>query len=197
MIVLSPRGGAARKLHAAVPLAENFPHDQGGKLNEEIFEGATINTRRCCALRIISDTLNWAKSVGGLKALIGRADANAGAVADWVARTPWIEFLASESGDPLQHFGLPQGGRPRRCEAPADAQPKFVKGIAAALERRASPTTSTPTRRTVGPAHLVWRDRRARRRRGAHGLARLAYAEAQGRAAEGGLTLSYPPGGEG
>jgi phosphoserine aminotransferase len=42
------------------------------------------------------DTLNWAKSVGGLKGLIGRADANEKVIADWVARTPWVEFLAKD-----------------------------------------------------------------------------------------------------
>jgi phosphoserine aminotransferase len=42
------------------------------------------------------DTLAWGRSIGGLPALIARADANAKAVADWVAKTPWIDFLATD-----------------------------------------------------------------------------------------------------
>src|SRR5438045_9123337 len=42
------------------------------------------------------DALNWAKSVGGLKALIARADANTKVLADWKAKTSWIDFLAKD-----------------------------------------------------------------------------------------------------
>src|SRR5881394_3069354 len=96
MIVLSPRAVARLESYTPPwPLPKIFRMTKGGKLNEEIFEGATINTPSMLCVEDYLDTLNWAKSVGGLKALIGRADANAGAIADWVARTPWIEFLAS------------------------------------------------------------------------------------------------------
>ena len=55
------------------------------------------------------DALNWAKSIGGLKALIARADANTKVLADWKAKTPWVDFLAKDAGDPLQHLGVPEG----------------------------------------------------------------------------------------
>src|SRR6266403_2273906 len=97
MLVLSPRAVARLESYTpAWPLPKIFRMTKGGKLNESIFEGETINTPSMLCVEDYLDTLNWAKSVGGLKALIGRADANAGAVADWVARTPWIEFLASD-----------------------------------------------------------------------------------------------------
>jgi len=97
MLVLSPR--AVERLETykpAWPLPKIFRMTKGGKLNEGIFEGETINTPSMLCVEDYLDALNWAKSVGGLKALIGRADANARVLADWKAKTPWIDFLASD-----------------------------------------------------------------------------------------------------
>src|SRR5258707_740793 len=97
MIVLSPRAVARLESYTPPwPLPKIFRMTKGGKLNEEIFEGATINTPSMLCVEDYLDTLNWAKSVGGLNALIGRADANAKALADWVPHTLWIEHLASD-----------------------------------------------------------------------------------------------------
>jgi len=112
-----------------------FRMTKGGKISEDIFEGATINTPSMLCVEDYLDTLNWAKSVGGLKALIGRADANAGAVADWVARTPWIEFLANDPAIRSNTSVCLKVVDPAVLKLPADAQAKFVKGIAAALEK--------------------------------------------------------------
>ena len=136
MIVLSPR--AVTRLESYTPpwpLPKIFRMTKGGKLNEEIFEGATINTPSMLCVEDYLDTLNWAKSVGGLKALIGRADANAGAIAEWVARTPWIEFLAAEPAIRSNTSVCLKVVDPAVAKLPADAQAKFVKGIAAALEK--------------------------------------------------------------
>src|SRR5260370_40384120 len=103
---------------------------KGGKLNEEIFEGATINTPSMLCVEDYLDTLNWAKSIGGLQALIGRADANAGAVADWVAHTPWIEFLASDQAIRSNTSVCLKVVDPAALKLPADAQAKVVNGIA-------------------------------------------------------------------
>ena len=136
MIVLSPR--AVERLGTYTPpwpLPKVFRMTKGGKLNEEIFEGATINTPSMLCVEDYLDTLNWAKSVGGLKALIGRADANAGAIAEWVARTPWIEFLANDPSIRSNTSVCLKVVDPAVLKLPAEAQAKFVKGIAAALEK--------------------------------------------------------------
>jgi phosphoserine aminotransferase len=67
---------------------------KGGKLNEGIFAGETINTPSMLAVEDYLDALNWAQSVGGLKGMIGRADANLKALEDWVAKSHWCGFLA-------------------------------------------------------------------------------------------------------
>jgi phosphoserine aminotransferase len=69
---------------------------KGGKLNQGIFEGETINTPSMLCVEDYLDALNWAKSIGGLKALMARADANLKVLADWKAKTPWIDFLAAD-----------------------------------------------------------------------------------------------------
>src|ERR1700704_6245488 len=95
MLILSPRAVARLETYQpAWPLPKVFRITKGGKLNEGIFEGETINTPSMLCVEDYLDTLNWAKSIGGLKALIARADANAKVIADWVKSAPWIEFLA-------------------------------------------------------------------------------------------------------
>jgi len=136
MIVLSPR--AVERLGTYTPpwpLPKVFRMTKGGKLNEEIFEGATINTPSMLCVEDYLDTLNWGKSIGGLNALIARADANAAAIAGWVARTPWIEFLASDPAIRSNTSVCLKVVDPAVLKLPADAQAKFVKGIAAALEK--------------------------------------------------------------
>jgi phosphoserine aminotransferase len=95
MLVLSPR--AVERLETykpAWPLPKIFRMTKGGKLNEGIFEGETINTPSMLCVEDYLDALNWAKSVGGLKSLMARADANLKVLVDWQARSPWIDFLA-------------------------------------------------------------------------------------------------------
>jgi phosphoserine aminotransferase len=136
MIVLSPR--AVARLESFTPprpLPKIFRMTKGGKLNEEIFEGATINTPSMLCVEDYLDTLNWGKSIGGLDALIARADANAKAIAEWVAHTPWIEHLAADPAIRSNTSVCLKVVDPAVLKLSADAQAEFVKGIAAALEK--------------------------------------------------------------
>src|SRR3954454_16531599 len=98
MLILSPR--AAERLTPytpAWPLPKIFRMTSGGKLTEELFQGETINTPSMLCVEDYIDALQWAKSVGGLDALIARADANTKAIADYVTANDWIDFLAKDS----------------------------------------------------------------------------------------------------
>ncbi|MEX3316267.1 phosphoserine transaminase [Sulfitobacter sp. PS-8MA] len=97
MLILSPR--AVERLEnytPAWPLPKIFRLTKGGKLNEGIFKGETINTPSMLCVEDYLLALDWAKSVGGLKGLIARADANTKAVADFVEAHDWIDFLATD-----------------------------------------------------------------------------------------------------
>lgn len=98
MLVLSPR--AVERLQSYTPpwpLPKIFRMTSGGKLIEGIFRGETINTPSMLCVEDAIDGLKWAEEIGGLKALIARSEGNLKAIADWVARTDWVDFLA---GDP-------------------------------------------------------------------------------------------------
>jgi phosphoserine aminotransferase len=136
MLILSPR--AVERLETYTPpwpLPKIFRLTKGGKLNAGIFEGETINTPSMLCVEDYLDALKWAKSIGGLKALIGRADANAGVIADWVASTPWIEFLAREPAIRSNTSVCLKVVDPSVARLSAEAQAAFVKGLAAALEK--------------------------------------------------------------
>ena len=136
MLILSPR--AVERLETFTPprpLPKIFRLTKGGKLNQAIFEGETINTPSMLCLEDYLDTLAWAKSIGGLTALIARADANAKVMADWVASTPWIEFLARDPALRSNTSVCLKVVDPSVGKLPAEAQAAFVKRIAAALEK--------------------------------------------------------------
>ena len=97
MLVLSSRAIARLESHTpAWPLPKIFRMTTKGKFNENIFEGETINTPSLLAVEDAIDGLKWAEAVGGRAALVARAKANLGAIAAWVERTPWIDFLAQD-----------------------------------------------------------------------------------------------------
>src|SRR6185295_11512179 len=97
MLILSPRAVARLESYTPPwPLPKIFRVTKGGKLMEAVFQGETINTPSMLCVEDYLDALQWARSIGGLPALQARADANAGVIADWVARTPWIDFLARD-----------------------------------------------------------------------------------------------------
>ena len=97
MLVLSPR--AVDRLEsepAPRPLPKIFRLTKGGKLIEGVFRGETINTPSMLCVEDWLFALDWAERVGGLEALIARADANAAALDRWVREAPWIEHLAND-----------------------------------------------------------------------------------------------------
>jgi phosphoserine aminotransferase len=99
VLILSPR--AVERIESydpPWPMPKIFRMKKGDKLNEEIFQGSTINTPSMLANEDYLAALNWAQSVGGLRGLIERSNANLKVWEDFVASHDWIDFLA-ESPD--------------------------------------------------------------------------------------------------
>ena len=136
MLVLSPR--AVERLETYTPpwpLPKLFRLTKGGKLVESIFEGATINTPSMLCVEDYLDTLSWAQSLGGLDALMNRADVNLAVIQKFVANSDWISFLAE---DPATHSNTSvclSIVDPRFLSMDENAQSKFAKEMVASLER--------------------------------------------------------------
>lgn len=136
MLILSPRAVARLESYTpAWPLPKIFRMTKGGKLNEGIFVGETINTPSMLALEDYLDALNWAKSIGGLKALMARADANTRVLTDWQAKTPWVDFLATDPAIRSNTSVCLKVVDPAITSLAADAQAAFAKALVALVEK--------------------------------------------------------------
>ena len=97
MLILSPK--AVERIESydpEWPLPKLFRLKKGAKLNTAIFEGATINTPSMLATEDYIAALEWAKSIGGLPAMIERANANAKVLTDWIEATPYVRNMVDD-----------------------------------------------------------------------------------------------------
>jgi phosphoserine aminotransferase len=128
ILILGPRAVERLESHTpAWPLPKIFRLTSKGALIEGIFKGETINTPSMLAVEDYIDALEWAEGLGGLPALIARADSNAAALDAWVARTPWVEHLAR---DPVTRSNTSV------CLTLPGTSPEQVKAIVALLEKQ-------------------------------------------------------------
>ncbi len=194
VIILSPR--AAERLTTYTPpwpLPKLFRLAKGGKLTEGFFEGETINTPSMLCVEDYIDALQWAKALGGAKALFARADANAAAIAEWVQRTPWIDFLATVPATRSNTSVCLKVVDAAVAALPADGQAAFAKALASFLEREKVAYDIGSYR--DAPAGLrIWcgatvetADVKALTR-----LARHAYRARKGQARQGGVIVLRP-----
>jgi phosphoserine aminotransferase len=136
MLILGPRAVERLETYTpAWPMPKIFRMTKGGKLIEGIFEGETINTPSMLCVEDYIDALQWAKSLGGLDALIGRADANTKVLADWTAKSGWAGFLAT--GEPIRSNTSVclKVTDPAIAALPAEAQAAFAKKLASLVEK--------------------------------------------------------------
>jgi phosphoserine aminotransferase len=136
MLVLSPR--AVERLETYKPpwpLPKIFRLTKGGRINEGIFAGETINTPSMLCVEDYLDALGWAKSIGGLAATIARSDANAAALAAWVKVTPWVEHLARVPAQRSNTSVCLKVVDPAVTRLPLEAQGAFAKSLAGLLEK--------------------------------------------------------------
>ena len=136
VLILSPRAVERLESHVpAWPMPKIFRMTKGGKLIEGIFEGETINPPSMLCVEDYIDALNWAKSLGGLDALVARADANTKVLADWVAKSAWAAFLAKDAAIRSNTSVCLKVIDPAITALPAEAQAAFSKKLASLVEK--------------------------------------------------------------
>jgi phosphoserine aminotransferase len=156
MLILSPRAVARLESYKPPwPMPKIFRMTKGGKLNEGIFAGETINTPSMLCVEDYLDALQWAKSIGGLKTLQARADANAKAIADWVARTSWIDFLTRDPALRSNTSVCLKIVDSAVARLSPEAQTALVKGMEAALEKEGV-AYDVATHRDAPPGLRIW-----------------------------------------
>jgi phosphoserine aminotransferase len=156
MLVLGPR--AIERLNSYTPpwpLPKIFRLKKNGRLNEAIFEGETINTPSMLCVEDYLDTLNWAKSLGGLEALVARADANTAALSGWVAKTPWVDFLAKDPATRSNTSVCLSIVDPAIANLDGAAQKRFIQAMVEFLEKEAV-AYDVGAHRDAPPGLRVW-----------------------------------------
>jgi phosphoserine aminotransferase len=136
MLILSPR--AVERLETykpAWPLPKIFRLTSGGKLIEGIFKGETINTPSMLCVEDYIDALLWAKQIGGLDALIARADRNFAVIDAFVAKSSWLGHLAVDPATRSNTSVCLSVVDPAVTALDADAQAAFAKAIVSVLEK--------------------------------------------------------------
>jgi len=136
MLALSPRAVARLESYSPPwPMPKIFRLSSGGKLSEGIFKGETINTPSMLCVEDALDGLRWAESIGGLKGLIARSEANLAAVADWVAAGSGYGFLAQDAATRSCTSICLTITAPWFAALSAEAQGAAAKKIASLLEK--------------------------------------------------------------
>ena len=136
MLILSPRAVVRLESYKpAWPLPKIFRLTSGGKLIEGIFKGETINTPSMLCVEDYLDALNWAKSIGGLDALVARADANAAVLDSFVAKSSWLGHLAVEPATRSNTSVCLSFTDPDVSALDADGQAAFAKGLVSLLDK--------------------------------------------------------------
>lgn len=135
MLILSPR--AVERLESYTPswpLPKIFRLTKSGKLIDGIFKGATINTPSMLCVEDYIDALTWAQSIGGLEALIKRANDNLSVLETFVFESPWIDFLAEDPATRSNTSVCLSIVDHRVADLTDEAQAKFAKSMVSLLE---------------------------------------------------------------
>ncbi len=156
MLILSPR--AVERLETYTPpwpLPKLFRLTKNGALIASVFEGATINTPSLLCIEDYLVSLAFIETIGGLDGAIARANANAKTIADWVGRTPWVDFLA---GDPETRSNTSvclKVVEPDIFALSADEQSTFAKRMAQRLEQEGV-AFDIASYRSAPPGLRIW-----------------------------------------
>ena len=136
MMVLSPRAVARLESYDPPwPMPKIFRLKKSGKINKSIFDGDVINTPSMICVEDYLDALDWAGKIG-LAGLIKKSQANLKVVEDWVAKTDWVEFLATDAKTRSNTSVCLSVTSPKVNALAADEKGKFLKSIASDLSKK-------------------------------------------------------------
>ena len=136
VLILSPRAVARLESYTpAWPMPKLFRMTKAGKIAKDIFEGATINTPSMLCVEDAIDALKWGASIGGLLEMQRRADSNLAALAAWVEKTDWVDFLAADPASRSNTSVCLKVVDARITALSDDAQADVAKKLAAILEK--------------------------------------------------------------
>lgn len=156
MLIVSPRAVARlESYNPPRPLPKIFRMTKKGKLDQELFEGSTINTPSLLATEDYLDALKWARDIGGLPALQARANANTQVLADWVEGTAWVDFLAPAAATRSNTSVCLKVVDERVTSLPEAGQAEFAKNLAAVLEKEGV-ALDAASYRSAPPGLRIW-----------------------------------------
>ncbi len=156
VLILSPR--AVERLESFAPprpLPKIFRLTQDGRLKDAIFRGETINTPSLLCVEDYLDALNWAKSIGGLEAMIARADANLTTIARWVDAGAPFGFLAKDPATRSNTSVCLKFAEPKVAASPAERRAALARDIVARIEREGA-GYDFGAYRTAPPGLRIW-----------------------------------------
>jgi phosphoserine aminotransferase len=156
MLALSPR--ALERLQSytpAWPLPKIFRMKENGKLLADLFEGSTINTPSMLCVEDALDGLAWAEREGGLAGLVARSESNLVALAAWVERTPWVDFLARDPATRSCTSMCLQVVDPWFRAQDESARAKVIKNLVALLEKEGV-ALDVASYRDAPPGLRIW-----------------------------------------
>lgn len=156
MIILSPRAAERVATNTpAWPMPKIFRIAKKGGVDEDFFQGATINTPSMLCVEDYLDALKWTQKIGGLEALLARANSNLKALEEWAAKTPWVDFLASDPKIRSNTSVCLKIVDPRVTGLDDEGQAEFAKKIAAVLEKEGV-ALDVASYRAAPPGLRIW-----------------------------------------
>ena len=156
MLILSPR--AVARIEAqdpSWPMPKIFRMKKAGRIDEALFDGATINTPSMLCVEDWLACLHWAEAQGGCEGLRARADANAEVLSEWVETTPWIDFLAEEAATRSNTSVCLKFAEPAVVARPEEERRALANAMAAMLEKE-EVAFDIVSHRDAPPGLRVW-----------------------------------------
>jgi len=134
---------------------QDLSHDQEGETGSGVVRGRNHQHAFAVATEDYIDALKWAEQIGGLAALHARANANTRVLTEWVARTPWVDFLVSDTAIRSNTSVCLKVIDEHVSSLSETGQAEFAKNLAAILEKEGV-ALDAASYRSAPPGLRIW-----------------------------------------